>query len=500
MEILFFLIIIFWVFIKFKSRSNSSVSGAANIPIAANVTEKSIAVLPFMNISPDKDNEYFSDGITEEILNALARTPGLRVAARTSAFSFKGKNESVQRIGEALKVGAVLEGSVRRAGNQLRITAQLINVADGFHLWSDTFDRKAEDVFAIQTEVAQRVQEALKVKLLAAMNPNATLAGTDNLEAYDVYLRARQFWNQRTGPDAQRAVGLFQQAIERDPKFAAAYAGLASSYVLLPEYASVLVRDAVPKARASAYRALELDGRLAEAHAVLGKCSEWDWNIDGAEKEYSEAIKLNPNHATPRHWTSIFLVVQGKTNEGLAEIRKAQALAPLSAVIRTSLGRHLALGGRLGEGLAELDKALELSPDFLPVYEARGYAFLEYARMGEAVAEFEKIWRRTGDVPYALGPLGYAYARAGRTTEARQILEKLKSMQAAGGNAAPQLAYVNIALGDLDEAFVWLERAAENHDIDPRLLKMEALHDPAFTSVVKNFRYAALLKKFGLEK
>ncbi|MFO1460225.1 MAG: adenylate/guanylate cyclase domain-containing protein [Verrucomicrobiota bacterium] len=232
--------------------------------------QRSIAVLPFVNMSADKDNEYFTDGITEEILNALARTPGLRVAARTSAFSFKGKNESVQHIGETLKVGAVLEGSVRRAGNQLRITAQLISVADGFHLWSDTYDRKSEDVFAIQTEVAQRVQEVLRVKLMVGVGPNTTLAGTENLEAYDLYLRGRELWNKRTAADIQRAVGLFQQATEKDPKFAAAYAGLSSSYALLPSYFAAPVREANPKARAAARRAIELDGSLAEAHAVIG--------------------------------------------------------------------------------------------------------------------------------------------------------------------------------------------------------------------------------------
>src|SRR5262245_45308841 len=259
------------LFLKFGLYRNESESSSTNTvrttltnasaaaPAATGTADqKSIAVLPFVTISPDKDNEYFSDGITEEILNALARTPGLRVAARTSAFSFKGKNESVQRIGEALQVGVVLEGSVRRAGNQLRITAQLINVADGFHLWSDTFDRKAEDVFAIQTEVAQRVQEALKVKLLAGTSSNATLAGTDNLEAYDLYLRGRHFWNQRTSADIQRAVGLFQQATEKDPRFAGAYGGLASSYVILPSYAGVPWREAIPKARAVARGALEL--------------------------------------------------------------------------------------------------------------------------------------------------------------------------------------------------------------------------------------------------
>ncbi len=474
--------------------------GATNSPAepsaAPAADQKSIAVLPFVNMSADKDNEYFSDGITEEILNALARTPGLRVAARTSAFSFKGKNETVQRIGEALKVGVILEGSVRRAGNQLRITAQLINVADGFHLWSDTFDRKAEDVFAIQTEVAQRVQEALKVKLLAGSSPNATLAGTDNLEAYDLYLRGRHFWNLRTGADLQRAVGLFQQATEKDPKFAAAYAGLGASYTLLPQYTAVPRREANPRALAAARRALELDGRLAEAHAAIGYGALRDWDLVGAEREFQEALRLNPNHATSHQWYSILLGMFGKRDEAVVEIRKALALDPLSAVIQKDLGEHLNLAGRYDEALAEVDKSLKLSPDFVSAYGLRGRIFLVQKRIPEAIAEFEKVRNKTGDTPFALGNLGYAYARAGRTNEARQILEKLKSVSASGGNASIEVAFVNLGLGDLDQAFVWLERAVESRDQDPRAWKS----DPLLGDVVKDPRYAALLKKFGLDK
>jgi adenylate cyclase len=447
-------------------------------------------------MSADKDNEYFSDGITEEILNALARTPGLRVAARTSAFSFKGRNESVQSIGATLKVGVVLEGSVRRAGNQLRIDAQLINVADGFQLWSDTFDRKAEDVFAIQTEVAQRVQEVLKVKLLAGGSPNTTLAGTDNLEAYDLYLRGRHFWNQRTGADLERAVGLFQQATEKDPKFAAAYAGLASSYVLLPIYAAVPVPEANPKARAAAHRALELDGRLAEAHAVLASCAWNDWDLVGAEQEYQQALRLNPNHGTSHHWYSTLLAVRGKTNEALAEIRKAQALDPLSAMIQNNIGNVFMIAGRYDEALVEINKTLKLSPDFLPAYQMRGQIFLVQKKIPEAIAEFEKVRMKAGDTPYALGLLGHAYARVGRTNEARQLLEKLNSVSASGGAASYEIAIVHLGLGEMDEAFVWLERTFESRAWGPRAWKS----DPLLSDVVKDPRYAALLKKFGLDK
>ena len=474
--------------------SNQSASAVKESGLT--VDQKSIAVLPFANMSADKENEYFSDGITEEILNALARTPGLRVAARTSAFSFKGKSESVQQIGEALKVGVLLEGSVRRADNQLRITAELVNVADGFQLWSDTFDRKAEDVFAIQSEVARRVQEVLKVKLLAGSGSNAIAAGTDNLEAYDLYLRARQFWNLRTGADVQHAVGLFQKATEKDPKFAAAYAGLASAYVVLSEYASLPVRETNPKARAAARRALELDGRLAEAHAVLAQCAESDWDWATAEQEYQEALRLNPNHATSHHWYSLLLANREKFTEALAEIRKAQTLDPLSPVIQLVIGGTLYDLGRYDETLVEADKALKLSPDFPPAHKVQGWVFLVQNKSPKAIAEFEKVREKTGDTPYILGYLGLAYARAGQTNQARQILEKLKSIYASGGATSFAIAHVHLGLGELDQAFAWLERTTESHDQDPRPWK----HDPLLVEVVKDPRYPALLKKFGLDK
>jgi TolB-like protein/class 3 adenylate cyclase/Flp pilus assembly protein TadD len=468
-------------------------TGSASLPAP---DQKSIAVLAFVNMSADKDNEYFSDGITEEILNTLARTPGLHVAARTSAFSFKSRNESVQRIGEALKVGAVLEGSVRRSGNQLRITAQLINVADGFHLWSETFDRKAEDIFAIQTEVAQRVQGALKVKLLAGAAPNASFIGTDNLEAYDLYLRGRQFWNLRTGDDVQRAVGLFQQAIEKDPKFAAAYAGLASSYSILSEYASLPMRETNPKAQAAARRALELDAGLAEAHAVLGVCAYSDWDLAGAEREYREALRLNPNYATTHHWYSLLLVDLGKREEAFAEILKAQELDPLSAVIQSIIGAQHFFAGRYEEALMAEDQALKLSPDFPSAHQDRGKILLMQKKFPEAIAEFEKVRSKVGDIPYALGWVGNAYARAGRTNDARHILETLKTMSASGRAASVEIALVFLGLGEMGQTFEWLERAAASRDWDPRSLKCE----PLMADIIKDPRYAALLSKFGLEK
>jgi TolB-like protein/class 3 adenylate cyclase/Flp pilus assembly protein TadD len=485
------------LFLKFGPRAPESAASTTTAPLGTGAADqKSIAVLPFVNMSPDKENEYFSDGVSEEILNALTGTPGLRVAARTSSFSFKGKNEPVQRIGEALKVGVVLEGSVRRAGNQLRITAQLINVADGFHLWSRTFDGKADEVFAIQTEVAQRVHEALKMKLRLGSGPNGTLTGTSNLEAYDLYLRARELWSKRTGADVQRAVGLFQEATVKEPNYAAAYAGLASSYAVLSEYASLPIRETGPKARAAAVRALELDEHLAEAHAVLGNCLANDWDRAGAEREYQEALRLNPNYATTRHWYSLLLVKLGRTEEAFTQIRKAQSLDPLSAPIRSVIAHLLYYAGRYEESLAESDKALKLSPDFVLAHRDRGSVFLMQKKYPEAIAEFEKVRTMMGESPYSLGSLGHAYGRAGRTNEARQILGELKESMTGGRAVSYDLATVHVGLGEMNEAFVWLERAVASHDWDPRACKV----DPFMADLLKDPRYPALLKKYGLDK
>jgi len=289
---------------------------------------------------------------------------------------------------------------------------------------------------------------------------------------------------------------LFQQATEKDPKFAAAYAGLAASYALLPQHAGVRTREAIPKARAAARRALELDGRLAEAHAVLGLCAQYDWDLVGAEQEYQQALRLNPNHATSHHWYAILLADLERRNEALREIRKAQALDPLSAIIQSALGYQLFYAGRYDEALVEADKALKLSPDFPLAYYTRGNVFLMQRKFPEAIAEFEKARKKTGDTPNYLGSLGYAYARAGRTNDAWQILEKLKSISASGSSAAGPISSVYEGLGDLDQAFVWFERAVETRDVDPRPLRTE----PLAADLVKDPRYAALLKKFGLDK
>lgn len=466
------------------------------LPTSVATDTKAIAVLPFANTSADKGDDSLSDGLTDELINTLQKVKGLRVQGRTSSFFFKGKNESLQKMGEQLGVKFLLEGSVSKAVNELRITADLIAVADGFQLWSTNYDRKMSDIFAIRSDVAQQVAAALKVQLGVEETENIAKKPTENLEAYDLYLRGRGFWNERTATDLQRAIDCFQQATEKDPKFALAYAGLAACYVLLPEYASVPMRDALPKARAAAVRALELDSQLAEAHAVLGVMKEFEWDWPGAEQAYRQAISLNPNYPTAHHWYGLLLSEQGRFEEASAELRTAKALDPLSAVIKSTGGEVFYRQKRFDEALTVARETIELDPHFAFAHELSGWVYLAQGKFPEAIAEFEKLRTLVGASPYGLGDLGHAYARAGRTNDAQKVLGRLLEIQQQGYDKQMDIAFVYLGLDDKDQTFLWLERSAENRDKDMRTLKVE----PLWTELCADPRYAALLKKFDLNK
>jgi TolB-like protein len=281
----------------------------------------SVAVLPFTNLSPEPGNEYFSDGMTEELITALGKVAGLRVVARTSAFAFKGRNADVREIGHALNVGTVLEGSVRRAGHRLRVTAQLINVADGYHLWADEYDRELRDVFQVQDELARAIVGALRVPLQLMALPDSALVrvATADPGAHDLYLQGRVFWNQRTPSALQTAARYFERAIARDSTYAEAYAGLAEAYVLLPEYADAPPRETFAKVKAAALRALTLDSTLGQAHAALGYAyMRYDWDWRGAEREFRRAVALTPSYPTAHQWYALYLITVGRSEEALA--------------------------------------------------------------------------------------------------------------------------------------------------------------------------------------
>ena len=308
------------------------VAPRATEAVAALPADKSIAVLPFANLSADPDNEFFADGMTDELINALAKVPGLRVVSRTSAFAFKGKQIDVRSIGAQLNVQAVVEGSVRRAGRRLRLSAQLTNVADGYQLWSETFDRELEDVFAIQDELSRGIVRALQIRLLGAESAALVKPSTDDFEAYTLYLKGRHFWNRRTEAGLRLGLDYFEQALARDPGYAPAHAGVADSYAILGFYSSLPPTEAFPKARQAASRALELDPTLAEARPALAYVAMYhDWDWAGAEREFRLAIALNPGYSTTHQWYGNFLSILGRFDESVAEFSRAIALDPVPA-------------------------------------------------------------------------------------------------------------------------------------------------------------------------
>jgi serine/threonine-protein kinase len=451
----------------------------------------SIAVLPFANFSPEQDQDYFCDGMTDALINALAKVEGLRVVSRTSAFEFKRKAKDIRRIGEQLSVGSVLEGSVQRVGNKVRITAQLIKVADGYHLWSGTYAREMEDVFALQEEISQAIVNALRARLPGRL----VAAQTGNLEAYNVYLKGRYHWNKRTEGDLRRSVEYFQQAIAADPHWAVSYAALSDSYVMLASYGAVAPKEAMPKAKKAAEKALAVDPALADAHAALGfvrSFYEWDW--PGAEHAYQRAIELNPGYATARHWYSGCLRAMGRLEEAMTEIKRAQELDPLSVAIGRDLGRVYHLRRQYDQAIEQYRRVLELDPNFPSGYLHLGMAYEGKLRYEEALAAFQKAQTLPGGNPLILGASGHCYAASGNLAEARRALTELDELSRRRYVAPISRALIYIGLGDRDRAFQWLEKACEERDPWLAWLNVE----PVFDSLRSDPRFPRLLRRVGL--
>ncbi|MGA2865703.1 MAG: adenylate/guanylate cyclase domain-containing protein [Verrucomicrobiota bacterium] len=457
---------------------------------------KSVAVLPFVNLSSDKENEYLSDGITEDLCTALTQVKGLRVPARTSCFFFKGKTEDIQKIGQQLHVATVLEGSVRKAGNKLRINAQLINIADGFHLWATNYDRDMSDLLALQSEIAQQVVAALRVQLLPGETQQLEKRPTVNPEAHRLYLLGRFFWNQRSGDGLKKGLNYLEQALAQDPDYALAYAGLADCYVVLPDCTAAPAKEAVPKARAAALKALELDNTLGEAHAALALAKECEWDWTAAEAEFRRAIELSPNYATAHHWYSILLHTTGRFEEARREILRAQELDPLSPIINVNVGLVPYYNRRYDEAIAECHKVLELNPNFLSAHEWLGFAYVMKGMFTEAIGEFQISRTLGGGRPFGLGGLGYAYAVSGRTGEARQVLDELLRFLQQGYEAQVDVALVYHGLGEREQTFHWLEQAFKERNIFLPYVKS----DPPWQNLRSEPRFIALLKQMGLEK
>jgi TolB-like protein/Tfp pilus assembly protein PilF len=431
-------------------------------PTAANA--KSIAVLPFDNLSHEQDNAYFAEGVQDEILTRLAKVADLKVISRTSTQKYKSAPDNLRAIAQQLGVANVLEGSVQKSQDQVRVNVQLINALTDAHLWADTYDRKLTDIFAVESDIAKAIADTLQAKLSSSAEHVLASRPTDNPEAHELYLKGRYFWNRRTGPNLQKAVGYFEQAIEKDPKYALAYSGLADCHVLLPVYPELgsYPRDEMPKALAAAHKAVDLDDSLAEAHTSLARALASDLQLSAAMSEFKRAIELNPSYATAHQWFGECLQSQGRVEEGLAELKRAQEVDPLSLVNNALVGFALDTVGKKNEAIAQLRRTIEMDPNFANTHGLLGNVLENQGQLKEAVVEYEKSHSLGAD-PIAAAQLARAYFLVGRKAEAQQFWDKLKALSERQYVPAYSLALVQLAFGDKDEALRLLEKSYEDH-------------------------------------
>jgi serine/threonine-protein kinase len=465
-----------------------ALTAAKNIP--------ALAVLPFVDMSPQKDQEYFCDGMAEELINALTQIEDWRVVSRTSAFQFKTQAQDVRRIGEQLKVETVLAGSVRKAGNRLRITAQLINVADGFQLWSEKYDRELDDVFAIQDEIAGAIVTKLKMKLGGDLEKPLVKHYTENLEAYNVYLQARFHLNKRTEEGLQKGLAYCEQALALDPAFAPAYAGLADGFILLGFQGFFPPHEAMPKAKSAAEKALGLDETLAEAHTSLGCIyAVYDLSWQESAQHFQRAIALKPNEATGHYWYAIWhLLPRGQFEQCRFEINKAQELDPLSLVLKAGIGWQYYFARQFDQAIAALQQTLELDANFIFARDILGQAYLQKGMNEQALAEMEKAVALSNRRTLSLSALGHAYATVGKREQAQRVLEELHQAAAQKYVSSYDRAMIYVGLGDNDQALAWLEKAFAEHNGWVVFLKVE----PRLDALRPDARFGALLKKARL--
>jgi len=459
-----------------------------SVPPKVSAGTVSIAVMPFVNMSSDKEQEYFSDGLSEELLNHLMRIPGLRVAARTSSFQFKGKNEDLRTIALKLNVSNILEGSVRKEGQKVRITAQLINANDGFHMWSETYDRDLSDVFEVQEDIARSVANSLKVKLFGAA-PFASSAATSNLEAYNAYLQGRYFFERRDRESLERALSYYEQAITLDSSYALAWAQIAQVRANQADRGYLPIKEGYEKARTAAEKALALDSNLAEANSAFGWIkATYDWDWAGADAYYQRALALEPGNASVVRAAGGLAASLGRLDEALALHRRAVELDPLSAAARMNLGTYAYYSGQFDEALAAFRKSLELSPALPAIHHDLGRVYLAEGRPQEALAEIqqehEPVWRLFGQVlvSHALNKKDESDAALG------EFIAKYSD------GSAYQVAGAYAFRGQTEKAFEWLDKAYAGRD--PGLSDVKV--DPLLSNIRSDTRYSAFLRKMGL--
>jgi len=458
---------------------------------SSGVNAKSIAVLPFDNLSRDPDNAYFAEGVQDEILTRLAKVADLKVISRTSTQHFKSSPENLPEIAKRLGVAHILEGSVQKANDQVRVNVQLINAATDAHLWADTFDRKLTDIFAVESEIAKTIADTLQAKLTGSEERAIAARPTENPEAYELYLKGRFFWSKRTAVDLRKSIDYFQQAIEKDPNYALAYAGLAQAWICLPGYDGGAPKDCMPQAEAAAKKALSLDDDSADALTTLASVkAEYNYDFAGALIDYERAIQLHPNDATAHFWfADDVLAPLGQSERSIAEMKRALALDPLLPVPNANLGEAYIRAGRLDEAIAQLRKTVEMDGSFYYGRALLGQALELKGQIPEAMAEYEKAIALNDD-PFSQALLGHLYGTLGRRAEAMKILAQLRETRQHRYIDARGLAIVSLGLGDRDQALSWLEQGFQERGNWSRSIRVDSflkpLHgDPRFEALAE---------------
>ena len=474
--------------------TQSATTGTPAQPSARAVAaaRRAVAVLPFVNLSNDPEQEYFSDGIAEDVMSALARIKALKVAARTSAFSFKGKHVDLKAVGQALNVGTVLEGSVRRSGGHVRITAQLSDVATGYQLWSETYDRQMTDIFAIQDDITSRIVDALELHLEGPESRPSPVQAVDP-EVYQLVLRGRFHWNQRTPEGFTKAAALLQDATRRAPQYAPAFSALADVYLSQYDYGLMSWEDSTVRARAAATKALELDPTSAAANTSLAHILMHEWQWQEAEKYFRRAIQLDPGYTLALHWYALCLTALGRTDEAVKAMEQAQRIDPLSTRINADLGMAYVAAGKSRDALSHVNRALELSPDAAGPRWIRGLALEQLGRFRESEAEMKVALDKMGGYEAVKGSLGHLYAISGRQAEARHLLDELEK-DSGKTDVTFFAALVCAGLKDNDGALTWLERAVEQRSGSVRYL----LIDPRLAGLRNEPRFRSLVERVGL--
>ena len=452
-------------------------------------------MLPLENLSGDSAQNYFSDGMTDELITDLAQISALRVISRTSVMVYKGAHKSLPRIARELNVDAVVEGTVLRAGDQVRITAQLIDASDDKHIWSQSYEGELRDTLALQDRVARAIAAQIQINLTPREQAALKSGRVVNPEAYESYLKGRYFWNKRTADGLRVALAYFNQAIEEDPKYAQAYSGLADTYALLGDwqYAAMTPKEAYPKAKAAALKAVKLDNALGEAHNSLAFLLDgFDWDLDSGGKEFRRAIELNPGYAIGHHWYAWHLALLGQYDEAIAEMKKAESVDPLSLIINADLAELLVLAHSYDEAIGQSRKTIEMDPNFAMAHDQLAEAYLQKHMYDQAIAELQKAVQLSGGSPMCIANLARAYTLSGRRNEALTLLSDLKTSSTPGFSHASEIAAIYVSLGDKDEAMNWLEKGYAER-FNPGVLIR-----PTFDPLRSDPRFQHLVQRVGL--